>query len=102
MAPVGRRYQTVFDRMEALGLRFIGPQQPNGQPPEEPADELPVDSLDVPTYRTRREDPSTGRRQLDFVFASESMADSLTVRALNGRDEWGPSDHCRIAINLSE
>ena len=98
----GRRYQTVFDRMEALGLRFIGPQQPNGQPPEEPADELPADSLDVPTYRTRREDPSTGRRQLDFVFASESMADSVTLRALNGRDEWGPSDHCRIAIDLSE
>ena len=98
----GRRYQTVFDRMEALGLRFIGPQQPNGQPPEEPADELPVESLDVPTYRTLREDPSTGRRQLDFVFASESMADSLTVRALNGRDEWGPSDHCRIAIDLFE
>jgi hypothetical protein len=98
----GRRYQTVFDRMEALGLRFIGPQQPNGQPPEEPAAELPADSLDVPTYRTRRDDPSTGRRQLDFVFASESIADSLTVRALNGRDEWGPSDHCRIAIDLSD
>ncbi len=55
-----------------------------------------------PTYRTRREDPSTGRRQLGFVFASESIADSLTVRALNGRDEWGPSDHCRIAIDLSD
>ena len=45
---------------------------------------------------------SPDHRQLDFVFVSESIADSLTVRALNGRDEWGPSDHCRIAIDLSD
>ena len=75
------RYQTVFDRMKAIGLRFVGPQQPNGQPVETPAEELPAGSLDVPTYRTQRDDPSTGKRQLDFVFASESIADSLTVRA---------------------
>ena len=36
--------------------------------------------------------------QLDFVFASEGMADSIQVRALNGVEEWGPSDHCRIEI----
>ena len=34
----------------------------------------------------------------DFVFASEGMADSIQVRALNGVEEWGPSDHCRIEI----
>ena len=67
--------------MKAIGLRFVGPQQPNGQPVETPAEELPAGSLDVPTYRTQRDDPSTGKRQLDFVFASESIADSLTVRA---------------------
>ena len=33
-----------------------------------------------------------------FVFASEGMGDSVNVSALNGLDEWGPSDHCRIEI----
>ena len=98
----GRRYQTVFDRMESIGLRFIGPQQPNGQAAEDPAEELPAGSLDVPTYRTRRDDPSSGQRQLDFVFASESIVDSLTVRALNGDDKWGPSDHCRVLVEMDE
>ena len=98
----GNRYQTVFDRMEAIGLRFVGPQQPNGQPAETPAEELPAGSRDVPTYRTQRDDPSTGKRQLDFVFASESIADSLTVRALNGDDEWGPSDHCRVLVEIND
>ena len=98
----GHRYQTVFDRMESIGLRFIGPQQPNGHAAENPAEELPAGSLDVPTYRTRRDDPSSGQRQLDFVFASESMADSLTVRALNGENEWGPSDHCRVLVEMNE
>ena len=40
-------------------------------------------------------------RQLDFVFASQALADRLTVRALNSdHEEWGPSDHCRVAIVL--
>ncbi len=98
----GRRYQTVFDRMESIGLRFIGPQQPYGYPAKKPSEELPAGSLDVPTYRTRHNDPSSGQRQLDFVFASESIADSLTVRALNGENEWGPSDHCRILVEIDE
>jgi exonuclease III len=96
------RYQTVFDRMESLGLRFVGPQQPNGHPAEDPAVELPTDSRDVPTFRTRRDDPATARRQLDFVFASEALVDSIRVTALNGRDQWGPSDHCRITIDIEE
>ena len=81
---------------------FVGPQQPNGQPAATPAAELPAGSLDVPTYRTHPGDPSTGQRQLDFVFASESIADSLTVRALNTEDEWGPSDHCRVLVEITE
>lgn len=26
----GKRYNTVFDRMDTLGLRFVGPQAPEG------------------------------------------------------------------------
>lgn len=95
-----KRYQTVFDRMEALGLLFVGPQYPNGHQACPWPDELPQDSRNVPTYRSNRKDPITATRQLDFVFASKSLSESVSVRALNDPDQWGPSDHCRIAIEV--
>ncbi len=94
------RYATVFDRMEAIGLSFVGPQSPNGLQADPWPTELPEDSLNVPTYRTKKDDPATATRQLDFVFASEEIKDSVRVRALNGVDEWGPSDHCPIEIEV--
>jgi len=84
------RYATVFDRAEAMGLQFVGPQalydrQANPWPAE-----LPEDSLNVPTYHTSRQGPMGATRQLDFVFASQALADRLTVRALNSdHEEWG-------------
>ncbi|MEX2258545.1 MAG: hypothetical protein WD672_07530 [Woeseia sp.] len=96
-----RRYMTVFDRMEAIGLRFVGPQSPNGGQADPWPVELPPDSKNVPTFRTRRGDPSTATRQLDFVFASNSIADRVQAVALNGPEEWGPSDHCRIRIEVT-
>lgn len=97
-----RRYDTVFDRMSALGLRFVGPRASEGGMQVAPRpSELPADSLNVPTYRTHKAKPETATRQLDFVFASESIADRLTVRAANRAEEWGPSDHCRVFIHLS-
>ena len=95
------RYATVFERMEALGLPFVGPQAPNGRQADPWPDELPRDSRNVPTYYSTRQTPSTATRQLDFVFASRGMADSVSVRALNGPEEWGPSDHCRLEITVS-
>lgn len=95
-----RRYMTVFDRMEALGLRFVGPQSPGGAQADPWPAELPKHSKNVPTFRTRRADPSTATRQLDFVFASESLAGRVDVTALNRADEWGSSDHCRIRVEL--
>ena len=94
------RYGTVFARLEALGLSFVGPQYPNGRQADPWPDELPGESRNVPTYRTRK-DPAAATRQLDFVFASAGMADSVSVRALNKPSEWGPSDHCRMAIEVS-
>ena len=97
----GNRYNTVFDRMDALGLRFVGPQAPDGGRQAEPwPEELPEGSLNVPTFYTNRQSPATATRQLDFVFASESIADRVKVKALNSVEEWGPSDHCRIMIEL--
>lgn len=95
------RYETVFARFAALGLSFAGPQAPEGGHQAHPwPKELPKDSRNVPTYRTRRQKPGTATRQLDFVFASERLKARLRVRALNGVEEWGPSDHCRILIEL--
>lgn len=93
-----RRYMTVFDRMAAIGLRFVGPQSPNGVQADPWPTELPVDSKNVPTFRRHRRDPSTATRQLDFVFASESIADRVQTAALNRPEEWGSSDHCRVRI----
>ena len=92
------RYQSVFDRMAALGLQFVGPQFPNGRRADPWPDELPRTSLNVPTYHTNQQAPALATRQLDFVFASCTIADKVRVVARNGVEEWGPSDHCRIEI----
>lgn len=98
-----RRYQTVFDRADALGLTYLGPRAPGGgrQPDPWPA-ELPPESTTVPTYHTHVQGPAGATRQLDHVFASTSLARSITVRALNEPDDWGPSDHCRILIEVGD
>ena len=94
------RYGTVFSRMEALGLPFVGPQDPNGRQAHPWPEELPPGSKNVPTYYYGQT-PDTATRQLDFVFASRGMADSVSVRALNEPEQWGLSDHCRLEIKVS-
>ena len=93
-----RRNHTVFDRMDAIGLPLVGPRHPHGRQADPWPTWLPEDSWNVPTYQRIGESPATARDQLDYVFASRSMTDSVEVRALNGVEEWGPSDHCRIEI----
>jgi len=95
------RYETVFSRMEALGLPFVGPQEPNGRQADPWPDELPEGSRNVPTYHPPMRGPVTATRQLDYVFASRDMADSVQVRAINEPEDWGPSDHCRLEIEVS-
>ena len=96
------RYKTVFDRMEAIGLPCLGPEYPNGRQANPWPDELPRDSRNVPTFHTNRQSPLTAKRQLDYVFASTELAGSLKMCALNEPEEWGPSDHCRVEIELLE
>lgn len=91
------RYQTVFDRMAALGLVFVGPQYPDGGQADSWPDELPTESLNLPTFRLRS---GVATRQLDYVFASESIADQVEATALNSTEAWGPSDHCRVLIEV--
>src|SRR5690606_16911188 len=83
------RYRTVFDRLDSMGLAFVGPQSPNGRQASPWPDELPTSSLNVPTYHTNRQTPTTATRQLDFVFASKSIASRVRVTARNSPDDWG-------------
>jgi exonuclease III len=92
------RYKTIFDRMKAIGLPFAGPEAPNGRQAVPWPDELPKNSLCVPTFHTTHMTPATAERQLDFVFASQDM--QLSVNALNRVEDWGPSDHCRIVVDV--
>lgn len=95
------RYGTVFSRMAALGLSFVGPQAPAGRRADPWPLELPPNSSNGPTYHTNRQTPATATRQLDFVFASDDIAQCIQVSAQNDPDQWGPSDHCRVEIIIA-
>lgn len=97
-----RRHDTVFERMAALGLPFVGPQFPNGRQADPWPDWLPRDSLNVPTYYNIGSSPSKATGQLDYVFASRGFHESVSVRALNDPADWGPSDHCRLLIEVAD
>ena len=99
------RMLTVFDRMDALGLKFIGPQwsdvceQADRRAKPVPQG-LPEDTGNVPTYYTTKRTPATAENQLDYVFASKGFDKSVTAYAMNDSANWGPSDHCRIWIEV--
>ena len=94
------RYDTVFSRMMAIGLPLVGPQAPDGRQATPWPEELPPKSQNVPTYHTAAQGTAGAARQLDFVFASDGLRERIRVRALNAVEEWGPSDHCQIMIEL--
>ena len=94
------RERTVTDRMAALGMEFLGPQYPAGRQACPTPQVLPPDTLNVPTYHTRSQCPKSAQNQLDYVFASRGFHKSVQVRAMNGVEEWGSSDHCRLLIEI--
>ena len=95
------RDQTVFDRMDALGLQCVGPDAPHGRQADPWPRWLPRDSKNVPTFRRIGTSWAEAEAQLDYVFASKSMVDDVRVHALNNSAyEWGPSDHCRLVIEV--
>jgi len=95
------RDRSVFARLEALGFVFLGPQAPNGRQAVPVPDGLPADTGNGPTVRTNRQTAATATNQLDYVFASRGFHEQVRVWALNAIDAWGPSDHCRIAIDVA-
>ena len=96
------RDRTVTDRMTALGMEFLGPQYPDGRRASPTPQGLPPDTRNVPTYHTNRQSPETAQNQLDYVFASRGFHKSVKVRAMNGVEEWGASDHCRLLTEVDD
>ncbi len=96
----GREW-SVWQRFEALGLEFLGPQLPDGRPAAMPQPEVPSDTRNVPTYRAPGQSPAEANRQFDHAFASRGFHERVSVCALNGIDEWGASDHCRLLIEVA-
>ena len=94
------RDRGVFDRMDALGLEFMGPQFPNGQLANPTPVGLFPDTKNVPTYYTIRQSPTTAANQLDYVLASRGFQLGVRAQALNGVNEWGSSDDCRLLIEV--
>ncbi len=94
------RERTVWARMEALGLEFLGPQAPDGRQSATPQPDVPADTKNVPTFHIIGQSPADADRQLDYAFASRGFHEGVNVRALNEVDEWGSSDHCRLMIEV--
>lgn len=95
------REGTVWARMKALGLEFLGPQAPHGRRASGSPDDVPEDTKNVPTFY-RSGGPEAAVNQLDYAFASRGFHEKVvSVRAMNGVEEWGPSDHCRLMIEVS-
>ena len=95
------RDRTIADRMNALGLEFMGPRHPAGRRASPTPRGLPGDTLNVPTYHHTTESPATASLQLDYAFASRGFHERVEVRAMNAADEWGASDHCRLLIEVA-
>ena len=94
------RDASVFARLDALGFEFLGPRCPAGRKAHPLPQGLPIDTRNVPTFHTARQRPETAANQLDYVFASRGFHERITTRARNAPEDWGPSDHCRIEIDI--
>ena len=95
------RDRTITERMDALGMEFLGPQYPLGRRACPSPQGLPSDTRNVPTCYTTSQSPATAQNQLDYVFASRGFHEQVKVRAMNGVEEWGASDHCRLLITVT-
>lgn len=94
-----KRDRTVWDRMQALGLGFLGPQAPHGRRAETQPDDVPPETKNVPTYY-HRNGPEAAVNQSDSAIASRGFHERIAVRAMNGIEEWGLSGHCRLLIEV--
>ena len=98
--PMRWRTFCAVARMQALGLKFLGPQMPHGRRAKSVPYDVPSDTKNVPTFYPPGSGPESAVNQLDYVFASHGFHESVSVLAMNEVEEWGPSDHCRLMIDV--
>ena len=84
-----------WHRMDALGFKYMGRGYPNGRRAEPTPGHLPEETKNVPTHHSSQTSPTSARLQLEHVFASRGFHETIKTRALNGVDEWGPSESKR-------
>ena len=94
------RDRTVWERMQALGLEFLGPQAPHGRRAASAPTDVPSATKNVPTAYYAGGGPDTAVNQLDDAFASPGFHERVSVRAMNDEEEWGSSDHCRLVMKV--
>ena len=90
-----------WDHMSAIRMEFVGPQYPNGRLAHPTPSYMPSDTKNVPTFQRPGQTIEDADQQLDYVVASRGFHESVKSRALNGVEEWGASDHCRIMIEVA-
>ena len=83
------RTPQTFVEMEQLGMVRVGPEGANV------------------IHKPGKEQPADAWRMLNNVFVSVDLIDRVRSIALNDPEEaspsfWGPSDHCRILIEVDE
>lgn len=92
------RYQTVFDRLAALGLELAGPFRAEGCPPLEGCPcRQGDDCRHVVTYRWHSKETSNPY-QLDFVFTRGVEVTGCV--ALDRERYWACSDHLPVVIDF--
>lgn len=87
----------VFRRLEELDLRLQGPHHPNGEQAAPRPPDLQPGTVNVPTYVTSRGNKVS---QLDYCCVTPDLVHRTEVRAHNAEADWGPSDHCRVMIDV--
>ena len=94
-------YATVFTRMAALGLPFIGPQAPHGRQAEPWPDELPPDSPQR-AHLSLLPSNSATRRHANWTMCLPPRAWPMrcVFAPLTRSSNGGPSDHCRLVIDV--
>ena len=65
-----KRERTVWRRMRALGLEFLGPQEPQGRCAGSAPTDVSSNTKNVPTVYYAGGGPETAVNQLDYAFAS--------------------------------
>jgi hypothetical protein len=93
-----RRYQTVFDRLEAYGLKLAGPHRTIEKPLEGCPCNAGNDCSHVRTYRHQHRKSSTPY-QNDFVFARGVQVGRCD--ALDEERYWKHSDHCPLLFEIT-